>query len=84
MSLIHSLRLVECSPEQAGVGSSTPSLATNPIRCNHLRSVVNPSHLEATRESLIVDVHNLLHLLRLANGRVPQKGLASVFFSIPN
>jgi len=28
VSLIHSLRLVEYSPEKAGVGGSTPSLAT--------------------------------------------------------
>jgi hypothetical protein len=35
----------ERSPEKAGVGGSTPSLATKSSEINLLPAVVNPSHL---------------------------------------
>jgi hypothetical protein len=38
-------RLKEYSPEKAGVGGSTPSLATKSCQSNRLLLIINPLHL---------------------------------------
>ena len=38
------VRMVEYGPEKAGVGGSTPSLATKPHTFNSLPLILNPTH----------------------------------------
>ena len=37
-------QVVERSPEKAGVGGSTPSLATKSLKFNNMPSIINPTH----------------------------------------